>query len=93
MFLGYGTFILYHPGRVLIGPDSEFPKKSKAEKRSETQKKAEEKSQTVPELALSDDRTEMLADTERRFDSSGSGAGDHQFESTGITPIAWDERQ
>ena len=34
MFLALVVFLIYHPGRVLKGPDSEFPKLSKEEKLS-----------------------------------------------------------
>jgi hypothetical protein len=34
---------IWHPGRTLVGPDSEFPRKTRAEKKAEKQAKKEEK--------------------------------------------------
>lgn len=34
---------IMHPGRTLVGPDSELPKKSRAEKKAEKAKKKAEK--------------------------------------------------
>jgi hypothetical protein len=35
MFLALLLWNVYHPGRILVGPDSEFPKKEKKSKRGE----------------------------------------------------------
>ncbi|KAI9889893.1 MAG: hypothetical protein M1814_004728 [Vezdaea aestivalis] len=41
MFLAAALFNIYHPGRVLVGPESEFPKYTRAEKRvMKTEQKA-----------------------------------------------------
>lgn len=68
MSVGFALFNAYHPGRVFIGPESEFPKKTKAEKREEKRQKKEEKQRKKEEkkdnrsgiLARSDDQIELV---------------------------------
>ena len=43
MFFAIATYHFYHPGRVLRGPDSEYPKMSKEEKAMKKQQKREAK--------------------------------------------------
>lgn len=43
MIFGYGLFIIFHPGKFFVGPESEFPKLSKAEKKAEKERKRDEK--------------------------------------------------
>jgi hypothetical protein len=45
MFIAMGLLSIYHPGRVLIGPDSEFPKKEKKKKNGKKSKKGEKGNQ------------------------------------------------
>jgi len=49
MFLAFSLFNIYHPGKVLVGPESNFPKRTKAEKREEKRQKKEEKRQRKEE--------------------------------------------
>jgi len=51
MFLALLIFNLYHPGRVLIGPESEYPKLTKEEKKmaKEEKKRLKEKKQSKRE--------------------------------------------
>ena len=41
-------FNVYHPGRVLVGADSEFQKKSRAQKKEERRKKKAAKEESIP---------------------------------------------
>jgi hypothetical protein len=41
MFVALALWNVWHPGQVLVGPDSEFPKVSRAQKRAEKAKQAE----------------------------------------------------
>ncbi|KAJ7272982.1 RTA1 like protein-domain-containing protein [Mycena rebaudengoi] len=41
MFVALSLWNVWHPGQVLVGPDSEFPKLSRAQKRAEKAKQAE----------------------------------------------------
>jgi hypothetical protein len=43
MFFGFGLFNIFHPGRILVGPESNFPKLTRAEKRELKRKKKVEK--------------------------------------------------
>jgi hypothetical protein len=43
MFLALISYHIYHPGRALVGPDSEYPKLSKEEKDSGKEEKAAKK--------------------------------------------------
>ncbi|KAJ7282298.1 RTA1 like protein-domain-containing protein [Mycena rebaudengoi] len=45
MFIALALWNVWHPGKVLIGPDSEFPKRSRAQKRAEKAQKKEAKAQ------------------------------------------------
>jgi hypothetical protein len=76
MLFGFGLFNIYHPGRVLVGPESSFPKRTKAEKREEKQRKKEEKQRKKEEKqmrkkgfqtpsSIESDRIEMLGRAER----------------------------
>lgn len=39
MFLALLVFHIYHPGKVLVGPDSEYPKLTKEEKKAAKEEK------------------------------------------------------
>jgi hypothetical protein len=39
MFLALLVFHIYHPGKVLVGPESEYPKMTKEEKRQRKEEK------------------------------------------------------
>jgi hypothetical protein len=41
MFSALLLWNIFHPGQVLVGPDSEFPKKEKKSKKSKKSEKAE----------------------------------------------------
>jgi hypothetical protein len=43
MFLALILYHIYHPGRVLVGPDSEYPELSKEEKAARKEEKAARK--------------------------------------------------
>lgn len=43
MFVAIGIFTIWHPGKVLVGPDSEFPKKDKKKIKEEKRRKKQEK--------------------------------------------------
>lgn len=43
MIFGYGIFVVFHPGQFFVGPESEFLKLTKAEKREKKQRKKVEK--------------------------------------------------
>jgi hypothetical protein len=57
MFLALIIFNAVHPGKVLVGPDAEWPKVSKEDKRAMKRAKKEAK------LAANNRDTEMLGST------------------------------
>lgn len=63
MFLALVVLNIFHPGRVLQGPDSEFPRLSRAEKKRIKREKKEMKA---------------ARKAERRAARSGRGIYDHQ---------------
>jgi hypothetical protein len=78
MLFGFALFNVYHPGRILVGPDSSFPKRTRAQKREEKRMKKEEKQRKkeernkkpemdFPSAMSSDTRIEMLDRTESGY--------------------------
>ena len=45
MFVAIALFDIYHPGRALVGPESEFPKRTRAEKKEERRQEKEARQQ------------------------------------------------
>ncbi|KAK1141048.1 hypothetical protein N8T08_009621 [Aspergillus melleus] len=79
MFIAIGLLNIFHPGRVLQGPDSEFPKLSRKEKKQmkrdkKEAKKALKKSKTKGKLE-GDVEFEQL----RRQEEGGMGLSDGSF--------------
>lgn len=73
MFLALFILNVFHPGRVLVGPDSEFPRLTRAEKkRLKQEKKVEKAAHKAGRKSNSVKETVPLQDT-----SFGAGCGDN----------------
>lgn len=68
MFIVLVTYAIFHPGRFLLGPESEFPKKSKADKRAAKDAKA---------LAKDEEKRNKVAG---RWMRKGTKSGEERYE-------------
>ena len=73
MLTAIAMFNVYHPGRALVGPESEFPKKTKAEKKEDRSRRREERIQ-LKELK-SADKANKKGGSGEIYEQAEGGAG------------------
>jgi hypothetical protein len=83
---------IFHPGRTLVGPDSEFPRKTRAEKKAEKQAKKDEKQRKkhqrqVERIELKTKKEELRMKKEERKTRKKNGEYDVERANEGFMEI------